>query len=69
MNDREWTAEDWKAWRANNVRLALAGWYLGTDIKLDGTIEEYAEKDGVRIRRDPQWVRDADGNYIYGAVS
>lgn len=65
----KWTAEDWANWRANNLRLLNEGWHLGTNINLDGTVESYAEKDGVRINRNPQWDRDDEGNYIYGRVT
>ena len=43
----------WQAWRRNNMRLLADGWMLCTDFLLDGTIKDYAEKDGVRIARDP----------------
>jgi hypothetical protein len=61
-----WTDDDWAAWRANNVRLMKEGWSLGTDIMLDGTVVSWAEKDGIRIRRDPNWERGPNGEYIYG---
>lgn len=62
----KWTDDDWAAWRAENMRLAMEGWTLSTIQKMDGSVESWAEKDGVRVRRDPKWERDADGNYIYG---
>jgi hypothetical protein len=65
----EWTQEDWAAWRANNCRLLDEGWRLGTSFKLDGTVEQWAEKDGVRIRRDPEWDRGPNDEYIYGRAS
>ena len=67
MSDTRWTADDWAAWRAENMRLLREGWSLGTGINLDGSVESYAEKDGIRIDRSPKWDRDEDGNYIYGA--
>lgn len=67
MSDKKWTAEDWAAWRAENLRLIREGWTLSTTQMIDGTVEEWAEKDGVRKRRDPNWTRDEEGNYIYGA--
>ena len=47
----KWSAKDWLVWRVNNLRLAAEGWTLGTDVNIDGTIYDYAEKDGVRITR------------------
>ena len=61
-----WTDEGWAAWRAENIRLLREGWTLGSSQMADGTIEEYAEKDGVKINRTPKFERDAEGNYIYG---
>lgn len=69
MADEKWTEDDWAAWRSENVRLMLDGWTLGISQMTDGTVESWAEKDGIRIRRDPKWERDADGNYIYGKPS
>lgn len=69
MSEPKWTDADWANWRAENVRLLREGWRLGTNIMLDGTVEEYAEKDGVRIDRSPRWERSAEGIYIYGRVT
>ncbi len=66
MIKTSWTSEQWREWRANNCRLLSEGWKLGTDFKSDGSVEEWAEKDGVRIIRNPNWDRDEHGNYIYG---
>lgn len=63
----KWTAQDWAGWRAENARLLSEGWQIHTAQKLDGAVETYALKDGVRIDRSPQWDRDEDGNYVYGA--
>jgi hypothetical protein len=60
----KWTEDDWRAWRAENVRLSFEGWILTTNYMQDGTVESWAEKDGIKIRRDPQWERDEDGNHI-----
>jgi hypothetical protein len=43
----------WEAWRTENQRLILAGWTLGVDFGLDGTLQYYATKDGVWIDNDP----------------
>ena len=37
----KWSDEDWKLWRANNIKLLLEGWNLGTDYMNDGSINEY----------------------------
>lgn len=66
-DDRAWTPEQWEAWRANNRRLLDEGWSIGTEFRTDGSVREYAEKDGVRIGRQPKFDQDAGGNYIYGA--
>jgi hypothetical protein len=55
----KWTLDDWRAWRAENMRLTLEGWTLvwnGDD--------DYAEKDGKRIDRTPDYDIDDDGNKI-----
>lgn len=44
---------DWAAWQAQNARLVSEGWMLHTDLMEDGTILEYASKDGVTIDRSP----------------
>lgn len=66
MPEEKWTAEQWAAWRADNCRVLAEGWSLGTTTMPDGTVESWAEKDGTRIRRDPNWERDKEGRYIYG---
>lgn len=58
-----WSLDDWRAWRAENRRLMDEGWSLSTHIMVDGSVEEWAERAGVRIRRDPKWEHDGDGNY------
>ncbi len=51
MSEPKWTAKDWENWRAENLRLTLDGWTIGADYNLDGTVVEWAEKDGVRKDR------------------
>lgn len=40
-------------WQKANRQLSRDGWVLGTNYMTDGTVEHWAEKDGVRVRRDP----------------
>lgn len=67
MPEPKWTTDDWAKWRKENMRLALEGWRLHSDQMMDGSVREYATKDGQEIDRTPNWERDEEGNYIYGS--
>lgn len=50
----EWTDQEWKDWRANNLKLLDDGWKLGSKHMVDGSVHEYAEKNGEIIDRTPE---------------
>lgn len=40
-------------WQKQNRRLLLEGWSSTTLYMLDGSVEHWAEKDGLSLRNDP----------------
>lgn len=51
-----WSDQEWADWRANNLRLMSEGWTLHNDQMVDGSVQVYAVKDGVRVDREPRWI-------------
>lgn len=53
MAKNEWNAEQWQAWRENNIRLLSEGYTLHTHMMVDGGVKEFATKDGITVDRTP----------------
>ena len=66
-----WTDKEWSAWRAANAAVCSLGGTIGTAIYEDGSAEEWAEINGVRVRCDPQWImsKGEDGSDLFGVSS
>lgn len=48
------TQEDYKRWQEHNRQVMLLGGNLSTYIMSDGSVEEYREVCGQRVRNDPE---------------